>query len=186
MNYNDLRKARYGERTGLGHLAKQAVRKKKGVLSGCYVCGQKGRMARESKSRSDSGHSSAGNGSDEASGPGAKKQGCFKHGQPEHFARECKQGGRGSSVAVPQYPQCGRESTVDTGCTDHMVRDRTVFCVFESWSEGKTLQNPNGMLSRIEGRGSMEVEFSNCPILRGATVLCRSVFAKLIVLFLPS
>ena len=55
-NYNDPRKARWGERTGHGHIAMQAVRKKKGVSSsGYYVCGQKGHMARGCKSKTDSG-----------------------------------------------------------------------------------------------------------------------------------
>ena len=76
-NYDDSRKARCGERTGHGHIAMQAVRKKKRVSSsGCYVCGQKGHMARDCKSKSDSGQLSArGSGSNEASGSSAKKQG---------------------------------------------------------------------------------------------------------------
>ena len=91
-SYDDSRKARCGERTGHGHIAMQAARKKKGVTSsGCYVCGQKGHTARDCTSKSDSGQSSArGRSSNEASGPGAKKQGCFKCGQPEDFARDCK------------------------------------------------------------------------------------------------
>ena len=37
-NYDDWTKARCGERTGHGHIAVQAVRRKKGVSSsGCYV-----------------------------------------------------------------------------------------------------------------------------------------------------
>ncbi|XP_063727131.1 uncharacterized protein LOC134854706 [Symsagittifera roscoffensis] len=76
-NYGDSRKARCGERTGHGYIARQAVRKKNGVSSsGCYVCGQKGHMVKDCKSKRDSGQSSArGSGSNEASGPGAKKQG---------------------------------------------------------------------------------------------------------------
>ena len=67
----------------------QAVRKKKGVSSsGCYVCGQKGYMAKDCRSITDSGQPTArGNGSSEASGPGVKKQRCFKWGQPGDFAR---------------------------------------------------------------------------------------------------
>ena len=58
--YNESRKARRGERTGYGHTAMQAVRKKKGVSSsGCYRCGQKGHMARDCKSKTDSGQSIA-------------------------------------------------------------------------------------------------------------------------------
>ena len=46
------------ERTGHGHIAMQAVRKKKGVSSsGCYECGQKSHMARGCKSKSDNGQS---------------------------------------------------------------------------------------------------------------------------------
>ena len=93
-NYDDSRKARCGERTGRGHIAMLAMRKKKKRVSnnGCNVCGQKGHMARNCKSKSDSGQSSArGSGSNEASGPGAKKQGWFNCGQPEYFATECKQ-----------------------------------------------------------------------------------------------
>ena len=103
-NNDDTRKARCGERTGHGHIAMQAVRKKKGVSSsGCYVCGHKGHMARDCKSKSGSGQSSArGNGSNEASGPGAKKQGCFKYGQPGHFTNSASRGGQVSSVVVLQ------------------------------------------------------------------------------------
>ena len=83
-NYDDSRRPRCVERTGHGHIAMQTARKKKGVSSsGCYVCGQKGHMERDCKSKGDSGQSSAGgSGSNKASGPGAKKQWCFKCGQP--------------------------------------------------------------------------------------------------------
>ena len=58
-NYDDSRTARCGERTGHGHMAMQAARKKKRVSSsGCNVCGQKGHMTRDCKSKSDSGQPS--------------------------------------------------------------------------------------------------------------------------------
>ena len=38
----------------------------------------------------------------------------------------------------------------------------TVFSSYESWNEGTTVENPNGTLSRIEGKGSVEVEISDC------------------------
>ena len=162
--YDDSRKARCEERTGHGHIAMQAVRKKKGVSSsGCYVCDRKGHMARYCKSKSDSGQSSArGSGSNEASGPGAKKQGCFKCGQPGHFARECKQGRTGFFSCCAATSMKGDDLIVDTGCTDHVVRDKAVFSSFESSNEGTTVENPNGTLSRIEGKGSVEVDIREC------------------------
>ena len=119
-NYDDSRKARCGGRTGHGHIAMQAVRKKKGVSnSGCYLSGQKGHMARDCKSKSYSGQSSArGNGSNEANGPGAKKHGCFKCGRTGFF----------SCCAATSMK--GDNHIVDTGCTDHVVRGRAVFSSF--------------------------------------------------------
>ena len=123
-NCDDSRKARCGERTGHGHIAMQAVRKKKGVsCSGCYVCGQKGQMARDCKSKSDSRQSSArGSGSNEASGQGVKKQGCFKCGKPGHYAKECRQGRTGFFSCFAVTSMKGDDLIVDTGCTDHVVR----------------------------------------------------------------
>ena len=163
-NYDDSRKARCGERTGHGHIPMQAVRKKKRVSSsGCYVCGQKGHMARDCKSKSDSGQSSArGNESNEASGSAAKKQGCFKCGQPGHFARECMQGRTVFFSCCAATSMKGDDLIADTGCTDNVVRDRTVFSSFESWNEGTTAENTNGTLSRTEGKGSVEVEIRDC------------------------
>ena len=51
---------------------------------------------------------------------------------------------------------------VVTGCTAHVVRDRAVFSSFESWNEGTTVKNPNGTLSRVEGKRSVEVEIRDC------------------------
>ena len=163
-NYDVSRKARCGERTVHGHIAMQAVRKKKGVSRrGCYACGQKGHMARDCKSKSDSRHSSArGSGSNEANGPGAKKQGCFNCGQRGHFAKESKQGRTGFFSCCAATSMKGDDLTVDTGCTDHVVLDMAVFSSFESWNEGTTVENPNGTLSRIEGKRSVEVEIRDC------------------------
>ena len=85
-------KARCGERTKHGHIAMQAVRKKKKESSsGSYACRQKCHMERECKSRSDSGQSSSrGSGPNETGGSGPKKQRCFKCGQPGYFAGEFK------------------------------------------------------------------------------------------------
>ena len=162
--YDDSRRPRCGERTGHGHTAMQVVRKKKGGSnSGCYVCGQKGHMKRDCKSKDDSRQSSArGSGSNKASGPGAKKQRCFKCGQPGHFARECKQGTTGFFSCCVATTMKGDDLIVETGCTDHVVRDRAVFSSFESWNEWTTVENPNSTLSRIEGKGSVEVEIRDC------------------------
>ena len=49
----------------------------------------------------------------------------------------------------------GDDLIVDTECiTDHVMRERGVFTSFESWNEGTTVENTNGTLSRIEGKGS--------------------------------
>ena len=37
----------------------------------------------------------------------------------------------------------GYDLIVDTGCTDHVVRDRAVFSSFESWNEGTTMKKPS-------------------------------------------
>ena len=142
----------------------QAVRKKKGVSSsGCYVCGQKGHLARDCKSKSDSGQSSArSSGSTEASGPGEKKHGCFKCGQPGRFTRESKQGRTWFFSCCAATSMKGDDLIVDAGCTDYVVRDRAVFSSFEGWNEGITVQNLNGTLSRIEGKGLVEVEIRDC------------------------
>ena len=56
-NYDVSMKARCGARTGHGHIALQAVGRKKEVSSsGCYVCGQKGHMVRDCQPKSDSGN----------------------------------------------------------------------------------------------------------------------------------
>ena len=92
--------------------------KKKGVSSsGCYMCGWKGHMARDCKSKSDSGQYSArGSGSNEASEPGANKQGCFKCGQPGFFARECKQGRIGFFSCCATISMKGDNLFVDLWC----------------------------------------------------------------------
>ena len=73
----------------------------------------------------------------------------------------------------------GDDLIVDTGFTDHVVRDRAVVSIFESWNEGTTVENPNGTLSRIAGKGSVEAEIRDChDAVRNYT------FNK--VLFLPS
>ena len=83
-SYADSRNARCGESTGHGHIVMQAVRKKKRVSSsGCSVCGQKLFSWLGTANPKDSGQSSArGSVSNDASGPGAKKQRCFKCGEP--------------------------------------------------------------------------------------------------------
>ena len=102
-NYDDSRKARCGERTGHCHTAMQAVRKKKGVSSsGCYVCGQKGHMARDFKSKYDSGQSSAGgSGSNEASQE-QRSKGVSSVGNLDIFKGSASRGGQGSSVVLLQ------------------------------------------------------------------------------------
>ena len=154
-NYDDSRKARCGERTELGHVAMQAVRKKKGESSsGCNVCGQKGHMARDCKFKSDSGQCSArGSESNEANGPGAKKQTCFKCGRSGHFARLSKQGKTGFFSCYAAFSMKGDDLIVDTGCTDHVVRDTTVFSSFESWNEGTTVDCGEPQLHAVEDRG---------------------------------
>ena len=163
-NYDDSRRARCGEKTGNGHIAMQAVRKKKGASGGgCFVCGQKGHLARDCRSRSDSGQSGArGSGSNEASGPTSRKQGCFKCGQQGHFARDCKQAKTGFFSCCATTSMKGDDLIVDTGCTDHVVRDKAVFSSFEKWDEGTTVENPNGTISKIEGIGSVEVDIRDC------------------------
>ena len=127
------------------------------------MCGQKSHMAKDCKSKSDSGQSSArGSGSNEASGPGAKKQRFFMCGQPGHFARECKQWRTGFFSCCATTSMKGDNLIVDTVCNDHVVRDRAVVSSFESWIEGTTVENPNGTLSRIEGKGSVDVEIRDC------------------------
>ena len=163
-NYDDSRRVRCGEKTGNGHIAMQAVRKKKGASGGgCFVCGQKGHLARDCRSRSDSGQSGArGSGSNEASGPTSRKQGCFKCGQQGHFARDCKQAKTGFFSCCATTSMKGDDLIVDTGCTDHVVRDKAVFSSFEKWDEGTTVENPNGTISKIEGIGSVEVDIRDC------------------------
>ena len=143
-NHDVSRKAPYGERTEHGHVAMRAVRKKKGVSSsGRYVCCQKSHMARECKSTSDIGQSSVrGSGLKETSGPAAKKQRCFKYGQPGHFSSERKQRRTG-------FISCSATtSNKGDNLTDHVVRDRAVFSSFEMWNEGSLGRNSNGMLSK--------------------------------------
>ena len=68
-------------------------------------------MARECKSTSDSGQSSTWiSGLNEAIGPAAKMQKCFKCGQPAHFASESKQRRTGFFSVAPLQLQ-GRETT---------------------------------------------------------------------------
>ncbi|XP_063720043.1 uncharacterized protein LOC134846590 [Symsagittifera roscoffensis] len=56
----------------------------------------------------------------------------------------------------------GEDLLVDTGCTDHVVRDRAVFSSFESWNEGTTVESPNGTLSRVQGKGSVQMQIREC------------------------
>ena len=56
----------------------------------------------------------------------------------------------------------GDDLIVDTGCTDHAVRDRALFSSFESWMEGTTVENPNCTLSMTEGKGTVEVGIRDC------------------------
>ena len=63
------------------------------------------------------------------------------------------------------FPYCATTSRkeydlfVDTECTAHVLRDRTVFSSFESWNEAK---NTIGALSRIESKSSVEEEIRDC------------------------
>ena len=101
-NYNDSRMARCGERTELGHIAMQAVRKKKGVSnSGCYVFGHKGHMARDYKSKSDSRQSSArGSGSNKQVGQEQRSEDASSMGNLDIMQGSASRGGQGSSVVV--------------------------------------------------------------------------------------
>ena len=42
------------------------------------------------------------------------------------------------------------------------MRDKAVFSSFENWNEGTTVENPNGLLSKIERKFSVEVEIMVC------------------------
>ena len=75
-------------------------------------------------------------------------------GNLEILEREYKQGRTGFFSCCDATSMKGDDLIVDTGCTDHVMRERAVFTSFESWNEGTTVENPNGTLSRIEGKGS--------------------------------
>ena len=90
--------------------------------------GQKCHLAKDCKSGSDREQSNArGSGLNKANRPRVERQLCFKCGQPEHFAKECTQGRTGSfsCCAITSFKQ--DDLIVNTGCTDHVVRNNLIF-----------------------------------------------------------
>ena len=51
---------------------------------------------------------------------------------------------------------------VDTGCSDHMAREKTAFTGFETWHRRTTVANIIGALPRIADRGSLDVDITHC------------------------
>ena len=163
-NYDDSKKAQCGERTGYDLIAMQAARKKKGVQVVDAMCALRRFIWR----RTANPQVTADNpvleavGSNEAIGPGAKKQECFKCGQHGLYARESEQGKTVFFSCCAATLMKGDDLIVDKGCTDYVERDKAVFSSFESWNEATTVEKQNGTLLKIEGKGSVEVEIMVC------------------------
>ena len=82
---------------------------------------------------------------------------CKKKG---HYQRDCKEPESSSSAKTFSASRSGwkLESSfvVDSGCTDHVVYDRSLFTTFEASNTGEGVVNPNGSLADVKGKCTVE------------------------------
>ena len=98
-SYDDSSETQCGERSGDGHRTMQAARKKKGVSSsGCYICGRRGHMARNCRSRNSGQCGTRGSGSNEAIEQRCKDASGV--GKLDTLQDSASTGGQDSSAAV--------------------------------------------------------------------------------------
>ena len=158
-NYHDSRNARQ-EDTDSGHYAMPTVRNKKLNRGACFVCGRRGHISKECRSRSNVDKSSRGVG-------GSSKGNCFNCGKEGHFARDCQLAKAGSDPKTNFFTCCASELhnkdsfIVDSGCTDHVVNNKDYFVSMEAHTDGVTVKNPNGSDSAVIARGTVDVELQD-------------------------
>ena len=85
---------------------------------------------------------------------------CYRCKKKGHYQRHCKEPESSSSAKTFSASRTGwqLESSfvVDSGCTDHVVYDRSFFTTFEASNSGEGVVNPNGSLADVKGKGTVE------------------------------
>ena len=87
---------------------------------------------------------------------------CYRCKKKGHYQRDCKELESWSSAKTFSTSRTGWQRqlessfVVDSGCTDHVVYDRSLFTTFEASNTGEGVVNPNGSLADVKGKGTVE------------------------------
>ena len=90
---------------------------------------------------------------------------CYRCKKKGHYQRDFKEPGSSGIAKTFSASKTGwkLESSfvVESGCTDHVVYDRSLFTTFETSNTGEGVVNPNGSLAEVKGKGTVEAFFTD-------------------------
>ena len=90
---------------------------------------------------------------------------CYRCKKKGHYQRDCKERESSSSAKTFSASRSGwkleSSSVVDSGCTDHVVYDRSLPTTFEASNTGEGVVNPNGSLADVKGKGTVEASITD-------------------------
>ena len=95
---------------------------------------------------------------------------CYRCKKKGHYQRDCKEPESSGSAKTFSASRTGwkLESSfvVDSGCTDHVVNDRSLFTTFEATNIGEGVVNPNGSLADVKGKGTVEALITDVKVIQ--------------------
>ena len=93
---------------------------------------------------------------------------CYRCKKKGHYQKDCKEPESSFSAKSFSSSRCGWKLgpsfVVDSGCTDHVVYERSIFKTFEACNTGEGVINPNGSLAEVKGKGTAEAYVTTLPI----------------------